>query len=86
MWPKSEFFHHIRRNMNENSYFCITYKRICCSYSISRREMRKDIIMGIIIGLVMGGLACLFPQIWGLLLLIALVYWIVIFFRWFFKV
>jgi hypothetical protein len=23
MWPKSEFFHHLGRNLNENSYFCI---------------------------------------------------------------
>ena len=49
------------------------------------REMKKDIIMGIIVGLVMGGLACLFPKIWGLLLLIVLVYWVVVFFRYFFK-
>ena len=26
MWPKSEFFHHLGRIMNEKSYFCITYK------------------------------------------------------------
>ena len=46
--------------------------------------MKKEIIMGIVVGLVMGGLTCLFPKIWGLLLLIALLYWIVVFFRRFF--
>jgi len=28
MWLKSEFFHHLGRNMNENSYFCITDKEV----------------------------------------------------------
>ena len=44
--------------------------------------MKKTIITGIIFVITLGAIYSFFPKLWGLLLLIAIVYWIVAFFRW----
>ena len=44
--------------------------------------MKKTIINGIIVVITLAAVYCFFPKLWGVLLLIALVYWIVAFFRW----
>ena len=48
--------------------------------------MKKEYnIICLIILLALLGLGCMFPVIWGLLFLIGLGYWIVVFFRWLLK-
>jgi hypothetical protein len=46
---------------------------------------KEDNIICLIILLALLGLGCMFPVIWGLLFLIGLGYWIVVFFRWLLK-
>ena len=44
--------------------------------------MNKTIITGIFAVIMLAAVYCFFPKLWGVLLLIAIVYWIMAFFRW----
>ena len=46
---------------------------------------KEDEIICFIISLAFLGIGCIFPQIWGLLFLLGLGYWIVVFFKWLMK-
>ena len=58
MWSMSEFFSSSWTEYGWKFVLLHHIQRACSKYSINRKEMKKDIIIGIIVGLIMGGLTC----------------------------
>ena len=84
MWPKSVFFHHLGLNMNDNSYFTSHTKKFLYFF-YKQKKNEEEYNHGLHCWSRNGRIDMFVPKIWDLLILIALVYRIIVFFGWFFK-